>query len=125
MSQQVLLFHNSTQRNYSQSIIAKILKADVRVNIDGSNRNTSAISKKEIIERKRTRATNGNIHFMICESCLWCASSLYFNNTDITITECPICDSSRKLDSIPICENENYSFNYDSKSGVLLEFSKS
>ena len=123
MSQQVLLFHNSTQRNYSQSIIAKILKADVRVNIGGSNSNTSAINKKEIKERKRTRATNGNIRFLICESCLWCASSLYFNNTDTTITKCPICDSSRKLDSIPICDNENYIFNYDSKSGVILEFS--
>ncbi len=97
MSQQVLLFHNSTQRNYSQSIIAKILKADVRVNIDGSNSNTSAISKSKIIERKRTRATNGNIHFMICESCLWCASSLYFNNTDTTINKCPTCDSEQKI----------------------------
>jgi hypothetical protein len=125
MSQQVLLFHNSSQRNYSQSIIAKILKADVRVNIDGSTSNTSAISKSEIIGRKRTRATNGNIHFLICESCLWCASSLYFNNTDTTITKCPICNSSRKLDPIPICDNENYSFSYDSKSGVILEFSKS
>lgn len=125
MSQQVLLLHNSTQRNYSHSIISKILNADVRVNIDGGNSNSCAISKSEIIERKRTRATNGNIYFLICESCLWCASSLYFNNIDTTITECPICDSSRKLDSIPICDNENYSFNYDSKSGVILEFSKS
>ena len=92
------------------------MENDLSGHKDRNNRTLLIGQSNEVTKQKK---------FMICELCLWCASSLYFNNTDITITECPICDSSRKLDSIPICDNENYSFNYDSKSGVILEFSKS
>jgi hypothetical protein len=75
------------------------------------------------------------IHFLICESCFWCASLLRSNNNnnyttaDITtnndniITKhCPNCSNNR-VESIPISYNEVYKFDYNPKRGVTLEFS--
>src|SRR5919198_949395 len=75
------------------------------------------------------------IHFLICESCFWCASLLRSNNNnnyttaDITtnndniITKhCPSCSNNR-VESIPISYNEVYKFDYNPKRGVTLEFS--
>jgi hypothetical protein len=74
------------------------------------------------------------IYFLICESCFWCASLLYFNgndnntagtinNNNTTITKyCPSCSNNR-VESIPISYNEVYKFDYDPKRGVTLKFS--
>jgi hypothetical protein len=64
-------------------------------------------------------------YFMICGSCFWCAS--YFiadDDNNVTITsKCPMCDK-RKVESMPIADDELYKFDYDLKHGVTLEFSK-
>jgi hypothetical protein len=61
------------------------------------------------------------IHFLICESCFWCAS--HFNNIDHTVTtKCPSCSNNR-VESIPISYNEVYKVDYNPKRGVTLEFS--
>jgi hypothetical protein len=67
------------------------------------------------------------IHFLICESCFWCASLLRSNdnnnNNNTTITKyCPSCNNNR-VESIPISYNEVYKFDYNPKRGVTLEFS--
>jgi hypothetical protein len=68
------------------------------------------------------------IHFLICESCFWCASLLCPNDNnndnpaDITITKhCPSCSNNR-VESLPISYNEVYKFDYNPKRGVTLEF---
>jgi hypothetical protein len=69
----------------------------------------------------------GNVLFLICQSCLWCASS--FNNRlsrdddNVNNNKCPFCKIGN-LESLPITDNESYKFDYDSKSGVILEFLK-
>ena len=59
-------------------------------------------------------------NFLVCNSCLWCASILYSDNI---ISSCPICNDDR-LERIPICDNESFSYNYD-KKGIVFHFSKS
>jgi hypothetical protein len=64
---------------------------------------------------------------MLCESCFWYASSYFIiedddGNDEIT-SKYPICDKG-KVESTPIADDELYKFDYDSKHGVTLEFSK-
>src|SRR5829696_8947736 len=76
--------------------------------------NTDKLSneKKRIITKRR--------HFLLCESCLWCASSIYLVSMDWI---CPVCNNS-KIESIPIENNEIYKFDYNQRYGVILEFSE-
>lgn len=57
-------------------------------------------------------------YFMICESCLWCAS--YIKN-QTTFTKCPLCHNGI-IDCMPIGEDENYLFDYSYSKGVELKF---
>jgi hypothetical protein len=79
--------------------------------------NTDKLSneKKRIITKQR--------HFLLCESCFWCASSIYLLSMDWT---CPVCNNnnSSKIESIPIENNEMYKFDYNQRHGVILEFSE-
>src|SRR5215212_11806592 len=66
--------------------------------------NTDKLSneKKRIITKQR--------HFLLCESCFWCASSIYLLSMDWI---CPVCNNnnnnySSKIESIPIENNEMY-----------------
>jgi hypothetical protein len=45
-------------------------------------------------------------YFLICDSCMWCAS--YFEN-GMTDTKCPLCRKG-KIDCMPIGEDKNYRF---------------
>jgi hypothetical protein len=76
---------------------------------------TTDIDNRDIIVAKE-------IHFLLCESCFWCASCL--NAAKMTITKCPSCSDAR-LESMSISDNEIYKFGYDPERGVTLEFSKS
>lgn len=57
-------------------------------------------------------------YFLICESCLWCAS--YIKN-QTTFTKCPLCHNG-KIDWMPIGEDENCLFDYSHPKGVELKF---
>jgi hypothetical protein len=102
--------NNSMQNRYNVQVILKVLNANdnnnTTVAIDNYNSNSYAIAKR---------------HFVICNSCFWCAS-LY---SDLRrIIKCPLCNSYTNLESIPISENESFKFNYDSGKGIELEFSR-
>jgi hypothetical protein len=73
--------------------------------------------------------------FVICDACYWCAT--YIDDTrlpaDGSSTICPHCNAysdsydannnrNRELSSIPIRSNESFTFNYNAKRGVELEF---
>ena len=82
--------------------------------------NTDKLSneKKRIITKQR--------HFLLCESCFWCASSIYLLSMDWI---CPVCNNNNnnnnsKIESIPIENNEMYKFDYNKRHGVILEFSE-
>jgi hypothetical protein len=57
--------------------------------------------------------------FILCETCHWCAT--YFDKDRLPTEKCPIC-LNRKMSSFPILPNESFTFNYDDKRGVDLEF---
>jgi hypothetical protein len=85
--------------------------------------NTDKLSneKKRIITKQR--------HFLLCESCFWCASSIYLVSMDWI---CPVCsnnnnnnnNNNNKVESMPIQNNETYKFDYNQRHGVILEFSE-
>jgi hypothetical protein len=61
----------------------------------------------------------GERYFMICNSCLWCAS--YFGNK-MTDSKCLLCHKG-KIDCMPIGDEERYSFSNNTSRGVELIFS--
>jgi hypothetical protein len=62
--------------------------------------------------------TDKGVNFLLCPSCLWCASCLFPN---FTFTKCPSCVEGN-IESLPIADNENYRFNNDIKRGITMEF---
>jgi predicted Zn-ribbon and HTH transcriptional regulator len=60
--------------------------------------------------------------FILCDSCYWCAT--YFDKTRIPReNRCPQCDANNnELTSFPIMSNESFTFDYNDKRGVELEF---
>jgi hypothetical protein len=79
-----------------------------------TNTDKSSIEKKKRIITKQR-------HFLLCESCFWCASSIYLVSMDWI---CPVCNNSNKIESIPIQKNEIYKFDYNQRYGDILEFSE-
>ena len=60
--------------------------------------------------------------FILCDSCYWCAT--YFDKTRIPgHNRCPQCNANNnELTSFPIMSNESFTFDYNYKRGVELEF---
>ena len=96
------------QNRYSEQVILKVLNSD--------NDNTVAIynNNYSIIYNGSKR------YFVICNSCFWCAS-LY---PDSRTVKCPLCNSYSNLESIPLSKNESFKFDYHSRTGIILEFSR-
>src|SRR5215212_1574714 len=65
--------------------------------------------------KKKNVSTKHKNHFLLlCESCFWCASSIYTNsnNNNIMNRICPVCNNI-KVESISIQNNEKrYKFDY-------------
>ena len=60
--------------------------------------------------------------FILCDSCYWCAT--YFDKTRTPVNNiCPQCGANNnELTSFPIMSNESFTFDYNDKHGVELEF---
>jgi hypothetical protein len=61
--------------------------------------------------------------FILCDTCHWCAT--YFDKTRIPMGNiCPQCNANNnnELTSFPIMSNESFTFDYNDKRGVELEF---
>jgi hypothetical protein len=57
------------------------------------------------------------VNFALCGSCFWSASLLDARGFEM----CPSC-KSEELDSMPVAGNEMYSFDYDTKRGIVVDF---
>ena len=68
----------------------------------------------------RRKASYGYAYFVICGSCHWCASNLA---DSANITKCPGC-SEDNIESIPLALGEKYSFDFDKKHGIVLDFAR-
>jgi len=60
--------------------------------------------------------------FILCDSCYWCAT--YFDKTRTPVDNiCLQCGAiNNELTSFPIMSNEAFTFDYNDKRGVELEF---
>ena len=60
--------------------------------------------------------------FILCDTCYWCAT--YFDKTRIPMDNiCPQCSANNsELTSFPIASNESFTFDYNDKHEVELEF---
>jgi hypothetical protein len=111
MSSQTAIYHNNKyiQNRYSEQVILKVLSAD------NCNNNTISID-----DNNSNMYTGARRHFLLCNSCFWCASLC----SDSRTVKCPTCNSYGNLESIPISKNESFKFDYHSKTGIVLEFSR-
>jgi hypothetical protein len=91
---------------------------------DGSTATTDTAyhhTNKDRLSNEKKRIITKQRHFIVCESCFWCASSIYLVSMDWI---CPVCNNGNKIESIPIQNNEIYNFDYNQRYGVILEFSE-
>lgn len=99
------IYHNHIPNRYSLQVIVKVL------NSDNASTQASNIKNDDISAR-----ISKLIHFVICNSCYWCAS-LYSNLKTI---KCPVCNNDNTMESIPISENESFKVSHNSRSGSVL-----
>jgi hypothetical protein len=57
--------------------------------------------------------------FALCETCHWCAT--YLDKSRVPNNKCPICGNN-VISTFPILPNEEFTFSYNEKRGVELEF---
>ena len=77
--------------------------------------------KQEGTRRDQFQLSSSPI-FILCDSCYWCAT--YFDKTKVPIDNiCPECSvNNNELTSFPIMSDESFTFGYNEKRGVELEF---
>lgn len=56
--------------------------------------------------------------FLICDFCFWAASAISIRRHDVVA--CPQCSAT--ISRIPLADNETFTFNYDERRGVELDF---
>lgn len=78
---------------------------------------------------KISNDADNRVNFVLCPSCFWCASCLpsqklktmAMAKDSASLTKCPSCIEGN-IESVPVAENEEYTFEYDIKRGVTMEF---
>ena len=114
---QQLICHNTLliQNYYILHVILKT-KAEDEIN------NIRNVASDNIARGTRI---SDKVYFMICHTCLWCAScispQILSKMATVTTTKCPSCVEGT-IESIPIAENEDYRFDYDVKRGLVMKF---
>ena len=77
-----------------------------------------------LIAKTHDRFQSSSPVFMLCDTCYWCAT--YFDKTRIPReNKCPQCNAinnNNEFSSFPIMPNESFTFDYNDKRGVELEF---
>jgi hypothetical protein len=56
--------------------------------------------------------------FLICDFCFWAASAISTRRHDVVT--CPQCNAA--ISRIPLAEKESFTFSYDQRRGVELDF---
>jgi hypothetical protein len=75
-----------------------------------------------LIAKTRDHIKSSPPIFILCDNCYWCATYLDKTRTPVDNT-CPQCSTNNnELTSFPIMSNETFTFDYNDKHGVELEF---
>jgi hypothetical protein len=72
--------------------------------------------------QNKNKGFYGYACFVICGSCFWCTSDLSGGSK---ISNCPVCNKQNKIESIPLAPKEKYTFDFDVKRGIVLDFATS
>lgn len=109
----IVMFQNSEDCNIKNDITSSCdqLFADEQSNLLGISvnairRTSPSVEITQQIDTNAYAKVAKERYFLICDSCLWCAS--YFDH-EMTETKCPVCRKG-KIDCMPICEDKNYRF---------------
>ena len=79
------------------------------------------MSQKQDISSPSAKLYGSLPIFVLCERCYWCAT--YLNKTRLPIGDaCSQCSTVDEFSSFPILSNESFTFDYNRKRGVELEF---
>jgi hypothetical protein len=95
----------------------------------------SIICTEQYTKKSTIRANDGSRlqsapEFILCERCYWCATYLDNNKLldegvdDNKSKICPGCYAIDSLTSLPIMNNESFTFSHTAKRGIELEFRK-
>ena len=75
-----------------------------------------------LIAKTPDRLSSSPPVFILCDKCYWCATC-FDKNRIPGKNRCPQCDANdNELTSFPIMSNESFTFDYNDKRGVELEF---
>lgn len=83
-------------------------------------KNHTKSSDRQFLVNVQSKVTKER-YFLICESCLWCASNI---KNQITFTKCPLCYNG-EIDRIPIPEDKNGFFDYSHSKDAESKFANS
>lgn len=106
----IVMFQNSEDCNIKNHIASsgdQLLadeQSNVGVSVNAIRRTSPAIEITQRIDTNAYAKVAKERYFLICNSCLWCAS--YFEN-EMTDTKCPLCRKG-KIDCMPIGQDKNY-----------------
>ena len=98
--------------------------ATTRLNIVYDLLQTAKISSNTIDKANNKISPPINkIHFVICNSCYWCASYFGIDYLDSSsqVIRCHVCNS-HNTELIPVSSNESFRINYNVTRGMELEF---
>jgi hypothetical protein len=79
----------------------------------------------------RKSLNDSNRKFIVCDSCCWCATvfldsmiqdTLNNNTFRFSFDTCPKCNNDNTISSIPLQRNESYTFLFDDKRGLDIQF---
>lgn len=74
---------------------------------------------ESVLEIRRDNSLVGlSRQFLICDFCFWAASAIGIRRHDVLA--CPQCNAD--VSHIPLTDNERFTFSYDRKRGVELDF---
>jgi hypothetical protein len=87
-----------------------------------SKEGTSLINDSTSLIAKTYGHSSSPPVFVLCDTCYWCA--IYFDKIRISReNKCLQCNANNnELSSFPIMSNESFTFIYNDKRGVELEF---
>jgi hypothetical protein len=79
-------------------------------------------NSQSLVDKIRDQHSSSPPIFILCDKCYWCAT--YFDKTRMPVDNtCPQCGANNsELTSFPIVSNESFTFDYNDKRGLELEF---
>ncbi len=121
--------HTVTYNNkvYDQLCFENIMETD-KLNLEydlllHKTKLSSNIMERENNNNNTIVRSTDHIHFVICNSCYWCASYFSIDNLESAsqVVGCHVCNS-HDTELIPISTNESFRIAYNVTRGMEMEF---